>query len=122
MSTWLTAIVVDSVRIHLRRRPRQLHVSFDDRPDGDKSCSLLEFLSDRGPTSEDAPRRSVHRCDLMQLVRNLQPTLLTALQLRDFEGLPLQEIACIFGITVTAAKTRMSSARTRLPDLGRKLD
>src|ERR1700679_2857009 len=97
MSTWLTAMVVDSLRIHLGRPPRQLHVSFDDRPDGDKSCSLVEFLSDRGPTPEDAPRRSEHRCHLMQFVR-----------------LPLQEMACILGITVTAAKTRMSSARATL--------
>src|SRR5260370_15702501 len=31
MSTWLTAIVTNSARMHLRRRPRQIHVSLDEK-------------------------------------------------------------------------------------------
>ena len=48
-------------------------------------------------------------------VRNLPPTLRTAFQLRDFEGLPLQEIAGILGITIGATKTRVSRARATRP-------
>ena len=55
-------------------------------------------------------------------VRNLPPTLRTAFQLRDFEGLPLQEIAGILGITIGATKTRVSRARATLRDLRRKLE
>src|ERR1700726_2607277 len=31
MSTWLTPIVTTSARMHLRRRPRQIHVSLDEK-------------------------------------------------------------------------------------------
>ncbi len=31
MSTWLTAIVINSARMQLRRRPRQIHLSLDER-------------------------------------------------------------------------------------------
>ena len=30
MSTWLTAIVCNSARMHLRKRPRHIHISLDD--------------------------------------------------------------------------------------------
>ena len=32
MSTWLAAIVINCARMHLRRRPRQTHLSLDDSP------------------------------------------------------------------------------------------
>src|SRR5580692_4109751 len=31
MSTWLTAIVINSARMQLRRRPRQPHISLDEQ-------------------------------------------------------------------------------------------
>src|SRR6266699_289620 len=31
MSTWLTAIVINSARMQLRRRPRQIHLTLDER-------------------------------------------------------------------------------------------
>src|ERR1700720_2188824 len=33
ISTWLTAIVINSARMQLRRRPRQTHVYLDEHPD-----------------------------------------------------------------------------------------
>src|SRR5438874_10317295 len=31
MSTWLTTIVINCARMHLRKRPRQSHLSLDER-------------------------------------------------------------------------------------------
>src|SRR6266446_9008051 len=50
MSTWLTAIVSNSARMQLRRRPRQIHVSLDEPIGEDREYSMLEQLADRGPS------------------------------------------------------------------------
>jgi RNA polymerase sigma-70 factor, ECF subfamily len=121
MSTWLTAIVLNAARIHLRRRPRQTHVSLDDRPEGENDYSLLEQLPDRGPSPEDAFRGSECREHLLQLMQKLPPTLRTAYQLRAFEGLTIREIAGNLGLTQSAVKSRVFRARTTLRDLARKL-
>src|ERR1700689_3100500 len=36
LSTWLTAIVINSARMQLRRRPRQAHVSLDEHPESER--------------------------------------------------------------------------------------
>src|SRR5947209_7595708 len=53
MSTWLTTIVGNRARMQLRRRPSQIHVSLDERIGEEHEYSLLERLTDRGPTPED---------------------------------------------------------------------
>src|SRR6202165_3340285 len=45
MSTWLTAIVINCARIHLRKRPRQTHLSLDERFGEDQEYSLSERLA-----------------------------------------------------------------------------
>src|ERR1700719_4878143 len=52
MSTWLTAIVCNCARMQLRRRPRQIHISLDERIGDEQEYSLLERLADRGPSPE----------------------------------------------------------------------
>ena len=121
MSTWLTAIVLNAARIHLRRRPRQTHVSLDDCPEGENDHSLLERLPDRGPSPEDAFRSSEDREYLMQLMQKLPPTLRTAYQLRALEGLTIREIASNLGVTQSAVKSRVFRARTALRGIARKL-
>jgi RNA polymerase sigma factor (sigma-70 family) len=78
MSTWLTAIVFNSARIHLRTLSRQTHVSLDDCSEGENDYSLLGRLPDRGPSPEDAFRGSEDREHLMQM---LLPMLQPAFQL-----------------------------------------
>jgi RNA polymerase sigma factor (sigma-70 family) len=53
MSTWLTAIVINSARMQLRRRPRQTHVSLSQQPDPG-SYALSELLPDHRPTPAGA--------------------------------------------------------------------
>jgi RNA polymerase sigma-70 factor (ECF subfamily) len=50
MSTWLTTIVINCARMQLRRRPRQIHVSLDERFGEEQEYSLSERLPDHGPT------------------------------------------------------------------------
>src|SRR6202048_3326122 len=53
MSTWLTTIVINSALTQLRRRPRQIHMSLDERigEDGQGYC-LSERLADGKPSPE----------------------------------------------------------------------
>jgi RNA polymerase sigma-70 factor, ECF subfamily len=121
MSTWLTTIVMNSARVHLRRRPRQIHVSLDDHPEAENHYSFLDQLADRGPSPEDAFRSSEDREYLMQLMQKLPPTLRTAYQLRALEGLTIREIASNLGVTQSAVKSRVFRARTALRGIARKL-
>src|SRR5258708_37721575 len=45
MSTWVTTIVINCARMHLRKRPRQTHLSVDERFGGDEEYSLAERLT-----------------------------------------------------------------------------
>src|ERR1700716_3777973 len=45
MSTWLTAIVTNSARMHLRRRPRQIHVSLDEKLTEEQEYPISERLA-----------------------------------------------------------------------------
>src|ERR1700674_4079294 len=58
MSTWLTTIVANSALTQLRRRPRQAHLSLDEPFGEEQEYRLSERLADRGPSPEDACRKS----------------------------------------------------------------
>jgi RNA polymerase sigma-70 factor (ECF subfamily) len=120
MSTWLAAIVLNTARVQLRRRRRLMHVSLDDRPEGENNHSLLDCLADGRPIAEDAFRKSESRAHLMQLMQKLRPSLRTACQLRNVEGLTLREIGCALGVTQSAVKARIFRARVALKDLAMK--
>src|SRR3979490_3593375 len=45
MSTWLTTIVINCARMHLRKRPRQTHLSLDERIGGGESYFISERLA-----------------------------------------------------------------------------
>lgn len=74
MSTWLTAIVINSARMQLRRRPRQAHVSLDEHPDPE-SYALSELLPDHRPSPAEQCLRSDLADNVWQLARHLSPTL-----------------------------------------------
>src|SRR5271170_1007081 len=51
LSTWITAIVINAVRMQLRRRPRCQFVSFDHAPE-EVRWAISEVLADPKPTPE----------------------------------------------------------------------
>jgi RNA polymerase sigma factor (sigma-70 family) len=56
ISTWLSAIVINSARMQLRRRSRQPHVALDEQSPEQESHALCDRLADRGQTPEEACR------------------------------------------------------------------
>jgi RNA polymerase sigma-70 factor (ECF subfamily) len=119
MSTWLTAIVTNSARMQLRKRPRQIHMSLDERLGEEQEYSLSEILAHSGPSPEDECRQSELRSRVMELVPELSPALRKAFQLRDLDGLTTSEAANILGVADGTVKAQVARARAKLRRLMR---
>jgi RNA polymerase sigma-70 factor (ECF subfamily) len=114
MSTWLTAIVSNSARMHLRSRPRRIQVSLDE-PVGEKQeHTMSELLADRRPTPEEECRHSELHARLRELSTQLSPPLRKAFQLRDLEGLSTNEAARVLGVADGTVKAQLARARAKL--------
>ena len=121
-STWLTTILLNCARLQIRKRPRNIHVSFDESSEEAPSVPVLEWLADHRPSPEDQFRESELRERLTHLYRQLSPTLRRAFQLRDVDGLSVRETARILGVPMGTVKAQSARARKRLKELmGRAL-
>jgi RNA polymerase sigma-70 factor (ECF subfamily) len=114
LSTWLTAIVINCARMHLRKRPRQPHLSLDERFGEDQEYSVSDRLAHRGPSPEDECRNSELDRRLTQFTEQLSPPLRKAFQLRELDGLTTSEAAQILGVPDGTVKARVSRARAKL--------
>lgn len=119
LQTWITAIVVNSARMQLRRRHRFLHLSLNQEA-GESGALLPNLLIDTGPNPEQECRASDLADRTAQLVGRLSPPLRQAFQLRVCEGLEIREIASALGTPVGTIKARLSRARANLRHLARK--
>ena len=119
MSTWLTTIVINSALTKLRRRPRQIHTSLDERLGEDQKYCLSERLADCRPSPEDECVGLELHGRFLQFVAQLSPSLRKAFQLRDLDGLTTSEAAHILGVTKATVKSQVSRARTELRRLMR---
>ena len=120
MSTWLTAIVMNSARMHLRRRPRRLHVSLDEPLREDQEYSFADRLADSRPSPEDDCRNAELRGHIVQAVAQLSPSLQRTYQLCGLNGLSLRETAHTLGLAEGTVKAQMSRARAKLTRLLRR--
>src|ERR1700678_3527289 len=120
MSTWLMAILINSAKVQMRKRPRLTRISLENQDGGVDSHALLEYISDRRPSPEQAYSGVELLEHLLQLAPQLSPSLRRAFELRDLEGLSIREITDRLGVTESAAKSQISRARARLRGLMRK--
>jgi RNA polymerase sigma-70 factor, ECF subfamily len=120
ISTWLSAIVINSARMQLRRRSRQPQVPLDEQNPEPESHGLCDRLPDHGPTPEEACRRTELAGHVHRLVRQLSPTLRRAFQLRELDGLTIRETANILGVAEGTVKAQLARARTKLRFFMRK--
>jgi RNA polymerase sigma-70 factor, ECF subfamily len=112
MSTWLTAIVINSARMKLRRRSSQVQAALDEFCGGQDV--FTERLSDSRPDPEEAYRRRQIAERLANAALRLSPILRTTLRLRDIHGLSIRETAYLLGVPAGTVKARLARARTRL--------
>lgn len=114
ISTWLTAIVLNSARMQLRKRGRQILVSLDEPIGEEQEHSMSEQLADCRPSPEDECRTSELQARLEELATQLSPSLRRTFQLRDLEGLTTSEAAHLLGVPEGTVKARLARARTKL--------
>jgi RNA polymerase sigma-70 factor (ECF subfamily) len=119
MSTWLTTIVINSALTQLRRRPRQIHTSLDERLGEDQKYCVSERLADCRPSPEDECVGSDLHGRFMQLVAELSPSLRKAYQLCALDELTTSEAAHILGVADVTVKAQVSRARAELRRLMR---
>jgi RNA polymerase sigma factor (sigma-70 family) len=120
MSTWLVAIVSNCARMQLRRRPRQIHVSLDERFGEEDVYALSERLVDGALNPEEEYRNAEMHERLLQFAEELSPTLRRAFQLRELNGLTTGEVAQILGVADGTVKSQVARARAKLMGIMRR--
>jgi RNA polymerase sigma-70 factor, ECF subfamily len=114
MTTWLTSIVTNSALSQIRRRPRQIHMSLDDRLDEQGDYCVSDKLADAKPSPEVECMNSELHGHLMRAVTELSPCLRKVIQLRHIDELTTDEAAQIMGVAEGTVKANSSRARSKL--------
>ena len=119
MSSWLMAIVINSVRMQLRRRPRHKILSIDQDLE-DSQWTIADMLADPRPTPEQMLEQS-ELCEIAaRLARSLPLSQRTALQLRQRDGLSTKEAAEVLGVPEGTLKSQLARGRAKLTQRLRK--
>jgi RNA polymerase sigma-70 factor, ECF subfamily len=119
LSTWLTTIVINCARMHLRRRSRYTHVSLDSRIEDEREYSLSDILVDHRPNPEEECRRSTLNARLMKSAAQLSPILWKTFHLRFVDHLSIGETARVLGVPIGTVKAQTARAKARLRKLVR---
>jgi RNA polymerase sigma factor (sigma-70 family) len=114
LSTWLTAIVINCVRMQVRKRPRYLHISLESGAGEDQEYPLHDILVDDRPNPEDECHESTLNARLMKSAARLSPTLQKTFYLRFVKHLSVSDTARILGIPTGTVKAQTARARAKL--------
>ncbi len=114
MSTWLTAVVINAVRMQIRRRPRGHMLSLDCSPKEDESTTFAELLVDPKPTPEQTLEQRQFREIVTKLAGGLPRSQRAALLLRLTNGFSLKETAEILGVPLGTLKAQLARGRAKI--------
>ena len=112
MSSWLMSIVINSVKMQLRKRRRKM-VPLDQLLE-DGSWTVAETVPDPALNPEQSCRRSELHGILTHSVEKLSTTQRTALRLFEFQEMSLKEVAQTLGIPVGTVKAQLARGRGHL--------
>lgn len=119
MSTWLTAIVINAVRMQIRRRSRRPTLPLDQESN-DGNSPLNEWPVDPRPTPEQSLLKRESQALAVKLVARLTPAQREALQLRQ-RDLTIKQAAELLGVPQGTLKARLARARADLHHRFRKI-
>jgi RNA polymerase sigma-70 factor (ECF subfamily) len=114
LSTWLTTIVINSARMHLRKRSRHIHVSLDLRIGEEQEYPLSDILLDHGPNPEEECHKSMLHGRLMKSAAELSPILRKTFHLRYVHHLSVSETARLLGVPIGTVKAQTARARAKV--------
>ena len=114
MSTWLMAIVFNSVRMELRRRARRKLLPLDE-PTHDGQRAISDLIADQRPT----PEQALEGCEVLRLVikltRSLPPSQRVAIELRQRDdALSVRDAAEVLGVPLGTLKAQLARGRATL--------
>jgi RNA polymerase sigma-70 factor, ECF subfamily len=115
MSTWLTAIVINSSRMKLRQRFGRTQLSLDQTNGFD--LTLAEILADAKPGPEELYCKQEIVRTFEYAMSQLSPILRETFRLRYIGGLSIRETALHLGVPSGTVKARLARARARLTQL-----
>src|ERR1700690_3201153 len=113
VSTWLMAIVINAVRMQLRRRPRCHFVSLDHAPEEGR-WTISEVLADPRPTPEQTVVHSELRDLAARLTCSLPDAQRAAIRLRQQDELSIREAAETLGVPEGTLKAQLARGRAKL--------
>jgi RNA polymerase sigma-70 factor, ECF subfamily len=113
MSTWLTAIVINSARMSLRRRSAQQQITFE-REGEEQNFSLADLVLDTRAGPEEVYRNREITETIALAIFHLSPVLRRTFHLRDIKGLSIRETARVLGVPSGTVKARLARARASL--------
>lgn len=119
MSTWLTAIVINAVRMQIRRRSRRPTLPLDQESN-DGNSPLTEWPVDPSPTPEESLLKRESQALAVKLVARLPLAQREALQLRQ-QDLSIKQAAELLGVPQGTLKARLARARADLHRRFRKI-
>ena len=110
ISTWLSAIVVNSSRTVIRKRKRDRLLPIDGEPGGKSYAEFSEIFQDQRPDPEAQVRNSEYIWRLHHLSAQLPSALRVVVQMRIVRGLSVRQTADALGVTIGAVKSRSHRA------------
>jgi RNA polymerase sigma-70 factor (ECF subfamily) len=113
ISTWLTAIVINAIRMQIRRRPRLRAVSLD-HPLKEGQSPISETLVDRAPTAEKRLEQFELFEIAIRLTRGLPPSQRHALQCHRQNDFSVRKAASKLGVPEGTVKAQLARGRARL--------
>jgi RNA polymerase sigma factor (sigma-70 family) len=114
LSTWLTTIVINCSRMHLRKRSRYIHVSLDSRIGDEREYPLSDTLVDHRPNPEDECHKAWANARLVESAARLSPILRRTFHLRYVDHLSVCETARVLGVPIGTVKAQTARARAKV--------
>ena len=114
LSTWLTTIVINCARMHLRKRSRYIHVSLDMRIGEEREYPLSDTLVDHRPNPEDEYHKAWASASLIESAARLSPILRRTFHLRYVDHLSVCETARVLGVPIGTVKAQTARARAKV--------
>jgi len=112
MSSWVMSIVINSVKMQLRRaKPNAVPLDYVGE---DSSLTVANTVPHPGPNPEQICQRSEIRGILTQSIKQLSPKQRVSLQLFEVGGLSLKEVARTLGVPLGTVKAQLARGRGRL--------
>jgi RNA polymerase sigma-70 factor, ECF subfamily len=109
---WLCRIVENQCLMLIRERRQAELVSVDMRAESKVRLELVDQMPDQ---ENDIGCHQVMNL-LRREISHVPPLMRNVIVLRDIEGLPMPEVAARLGLSVPAAKSRLTRARRELRD------